>query len=156
MLADLVSGKNPLPGSEASLLLHSHTHSKSADGKRSGEGEAISCAPLRALIPFLRVHPHDAITSQTPHSWHHHTGDQKFNIWTSEGHHHSVYNTFYMKDGEKSGHRLHFKALCLSVEMATHSSILAWRIPWTEGPGRLQSTGSQRVRHDWTSLTLPQ
>ena len=32
--------------------------------------------------------------------------------------------------------------------MATHSSILAWRIPWTEEPGRLQSTGSQRVRHD--------
>ena len=33
--------------------------------------------------------------------------------------------------------------------MATHSSILAWRIPWTEKPGGLQSTGSQRVRHDW-------
>ena len=32
--------------------------------------------------------------------------------------------------------------------MATHSSILAWRIPWTEEPGRLQSTGSQRVGHD--------
>ena len=30
--------------------------------------------------------------------------------------------------------------------MATHSSILAWRIPWTEGPGRLQSMGSQRIR----------
>ena len=32
--------------------------------------------------------------------------------------------------------------------MATHSSILAWRIPWPEEPGRLQSVGSQRVRHD--------
>ena len=32
--------------------------------------------------------------------------------------------------------------------MATHSSILAWRIPWTEEPGRLRSMGSQRVRHD--------
>ena len=31
---------------------------------------------------------------------------------------------------------------------ATHSSILAWRIPWTEEPGRLHSRGSQRVRHD--------
>ena len=31
---------------------------------------------------------------------------------------------------------------------ATHSSILAWRIPWTEEPGGLQSLGSQRVRHD--------
>ena len=35
--------------------------------------------------------------------------------------------------------------------MATHSSILAWRIPWTEEPGGLQSTGSQRVGHDLTS-----
>ena len=36
----------------------------------------------------------------------------------------------------------------LEKGMATHSSILAWRIPWTEDPGRLQSIGSQRVRHD--------
>ena len=36
----------------------------------------------------------------------------------------------------------------LEKEMVTHSRILAWRIPWTEEPGRLQSTGSQRVRHD--------
>ena len=36
-------------------------------------------------------------------------------------------------------------------KMATHSSILAWRIPCTEEPGRLQSTGSQRVRHDWAT-----
>ena len=36
----------------------------------------------------------------------------------------------------------------LEKGMATHSSILAWRIPWTEEPGRLQSMGSQRVGHD--------
>ena len=36
----------------------------------------------------------------------------------------------------------------LEKEMATHSSILAWKIPWREKPGRLQTTGSQRVRHD--------
>ena len=36
----------------------------------------------------------------------------------------------------------------LEKEMATHSSILAWRIPWTEEPGMLQSMGSQRVGHD--------
>ena len=35
--------------------------------------------------------------------------------------------------------------------MATHSSIFAWRIPWTEEPGGLQSIGSQRVRHDWVT-----
>ena len=36
----------------------------------------------------------------------------------------------------------------LEKGMATHSSILAWRIPWTEEPGRLQSMGSQRVGYD--------
>ena len=36
----------------------------------------------------------------------------------------------------------------LEKEMVTHSSILAWRIPWTEKPGRLQSPGSQRVGHN--------
>ena len=36
----------------------------------------------------------------------------------------------------------------LEKEIVTHSSILAWRIPWTEKPGRLQFTGSQRVGHD--------
>ena len=36
----------------------------------------------------------------------------------------------------------------LEEEMATHSGILAWKIPWTEEPGRLQSMGLQRVGHD--------
>ena len=36
----------------------------------------------------------------------------------------------------------------LKEEMATHFNILAWEIPWMEEPGRLQSMGSQRVRHD--------
>ena len=46
-----------------------------------------------------------------------------------------------------------FQFHALEKEMATHSSILAWKIPWTKEPGRLQSKGSQRVRHDWaTSL----
>ena len=40
----------------------------------------------------------------------------------------------------------------LEKSTATHSSVLAWRIPWIEEPSRLQYTGSQRVRHDWSSL----
>ena len=44
-----------------------------------------------------------------------------------------------------------FQSLCwegpLEKGMTTHSSVLAWRIPWTEEPGRLQSMGSQRVGH---------
>ena len=43
----------------------------------------------------------------------------------------------------------------LEKEMATHSSTLAWKIPWMEEPGKLQFMGLQRVRHDWvTSLSL--
>ena len=41
----------------------------------------------------------------------------------------------------------------LEEEMETHSSILSWRIPWTEEPGGLQSIGLQRVRHNWNDLT---
>ena len=40
----------------------------------------------------------------------------------------------------------------LEKEMATHFSIVAWRIPWTEEPGGLQYRGSHRVRHDWSDL----
>ena len=39
----------------------------------------------------------------------------------------------------------------LEKEMAIQSSTLAWKIPWTEEPGRLQSLGSQRVGHDWAT-----
>ena len=40
----------------------------------------------------------------------------------------------------------------LEEGMATHSSILAWRIPWTEEPGGLQTTELQRIRHNWATL----
>ena len=40
----------------------------------------------------------------------------------------------------------------MEKDKATHSSILAWRIPWTEEPGELQFMGSRRVRHDWSEL----
>ena len=41
----------------------------------------------------------------------------------------------------------------LEKEMATHSSILAWKIPWTEESGGLQSMGVQRIGHDWATNT---
>ena len=44
------------------------------------------------------------------------------------------------------------KSLKLEKEMATHSSVLAWRIPWTEKPDRLPSMGLQRVGYDWSDL----
>ena len=52
-------------------------------------------------------------------------------------------------------HQFFGTQLSLEKAMATHSSTLDWKIPWTEEPSRLQSMGSQRVGHDWaTSLSL--
>ena len=52
-------------------------------------------------------------------------------------------------------HLLSCLAYRMEKAMAPHSSTLAWKIPWTEEPGRRQSMGSLRVRHDWvTSLSL--
>ena len=42
----------------------------------------------------------------------------------------------------------HIKSYHLEIVATPHSGTLAWRIPWTEEPGRLQSMGSRRVRHD--------
>ena len=44
----------------------------------------------------------------------------------------------------------------LEKELSMHSSVLVWRIPWTEEPGRLLSTGSKRVGHDWVTNTHTQ
>ena len=44
----------------------------------------------------------------------------------------------------------------LEKEMAIHSSTIAWKIPWIEEPGRPQSMGLQRVRHDWATNTHTQ
>ena len=51
----------------------------------------------------------------------------------------------------------HCMKLCLTMEkaMAAHSSTLAWRIPWTEEPGRLQSMGLLRVGHNWATSLSP-
>ena len=53
----------------------------------------------------------------------------------------------FLKVKVKSLSRVDFPPF-LEEEMETHSSILGWKIPWTEQPGRLQSMGLQRVRHD--------
>ena len=47
----------------------------------------------------------------------------------------------------------HCMQVALEKEMATHSSVLAWRIPGTAEPGGLPSMGSHRVGHDWSDLT---
>ena len=47
---------------------------------------------------------------------------------------------------------VHFSLSCIGEEMATHSSVLAWRIPGTGEPGGLPSLGLHRVGHDWSDL----
>ena len=48
----------------------------------------------------------------------------------------------------KKPSKMSYQQVIMEKEMATHSSTLAWKIPWMEEPGRLQSMGSQRVGHD--------
>ena len=66
----------------------------------------------------------------------------------------------WLSSKESTGQRQEAQVLSLGredpleTEMVTHSSILDWRIPWTEEPGRLQPMGSRRVRHDL--VTEPQ
>ena len=62
-----------------------------------------------------------------------------------------INETKYEESGQSKGKRNDENKL----DMATHSSTLAWRIPWTEEPGRLQSMGSQEVRHDLVTKPPP-
>ena len=57
------------------------------------------------------------------------------------------YSSWGLKESDTTEH-LHFHFHALEKEMATHSSVLAWRIPGTEEPSRLLSMGSHRVGHD--------
>ena len=59
-----------------------------------------------------------------------------------------IYNTCYFDRVPKSDFTFTFHFHALEKEMATHSSVLAWRIPGTGEPGGLPSMGSHRVRHD--------
>ena len=66
-----------------------------------------------------------------------------------------IKSIMYYKKRLSRKQKAKFHLLNVSKAMAPHSSTLAWKIPWTEEPGRLQSMGSLRVGHDWvTSLSL--
>ena len=62
----------------------------------------------------------------------------------------------HLNDHQKWSNKVHFNLITSVISfsekaMATHSSTLAWKIPWMEELGRLQSMGLQRVRHDWAT-----
>ena len=81
-------------------------------------------------------------------------------FWPWEFHGQRCYSGLQSMGSKRLGHgwacmQIHVSIIFLEKEMATHSSTLAWKIPWPEEPGRLQSMGSWRVGHDWaTSLSL--
>ena len=60
--------------------------------------------------------------------------------------------THWLSGKESSCNAIEEGSIPGSGRSPTHSSILAWRIPWAEEPGKLQSIGSQRVGHDWSKL----
>ena len=64
-----------------------------------------------------------------------------------QGSHSSASSSREESSAEVDGNKDHYST-SLEKAMATHSSTLAWKIPWVEGPGGLQSVGLQRVRHD--------
>ena len=84
------------------------------------------------MIPGLGRYPGDGIGSPLQYSWTSLVAQMAENLPTTQ-------ETQVQSLDEEDP---------LEESMATHSSILAWRIPWTEEPGGLQSMGSQRVRHD--------
>ena len=65
--------------------------------------------------------------------------------------HREVYSILCNGLKGKESKKEHIYVYALEKEMAAHSSITAWKTPWTEEPGGLQSTGSHRVGHDWAS-----
>ena len=73
--------------------------------------------------------------------------------WTEVAEPRACYTEWSKSEREKQ--ILYISTYISEKAMAPHSSTLAWKIPWTEEPGRLQSMGSLRVRHNWaTSLSL--
>ena len=75
--------------------------------------------------------------------------------WSQLLHNHTT--SFFTGCGARGPKSSTFAILAIwCFPTAPHSSTLAWRIPWTDEPGRLQSMGSQRIRHDWSDLAQTQ
>ena len=115
--------------------------------------ESISCTPPQGFL--------DDLTHRCMSAWTAWGDDHK--IWLHliclplKSAPNSTSSTVVTWMGRKTKREQIYVYVWLSLEkaMAPHSSTLAWKIPWMEEPGRLQSMGSQRVGHDWaTSLSL--
>ena len=126
-------------------------------------GQSPRCPNARRWFPngFLQCHSTPTGFSESPSSL---PGTECFEIALINNRGSSPYiithldyhNTFHLSVAGKVNTIIHkgveIRRIHLEEGMATHSSTLAWRIPWTEKPGRLQSIGLQRGRHDWSNL----
>ena len=103
--------------------------------------EVLFCLKKKKILPFVTtwMNLEDIMLSEIP--IHRKTNTALFHL--SE-----VYKLVRLTEAEIRV----VVARCSEKEMATHSSILAWRIPWTDEPGGLPSVGSHRVGHDWNDL----
>ena len=103
--------------------------------------EVLFCLKKKKILPFVTtwMNLEDIMLSEIP--IHRKTNTALFHL--SE-----VYKLVRLTEAEIRV----VVARCSEKEMATHSSILAWRIPWTGEPGGLPSVGSHRVGHDWSDL----
>ena len=103
--------------------------------------EVLFCLKKKKILPFVTtwMNLEDVMLSEIP--IHRKTNTALFHL--SE-----IYKLVRLTEAEIRV----VVARCSEKEMATHSSILAWRIPWTEEPGGLPSVGSHRVGHDWSGL----
>ena len=105
-------------------------------------------------------YPKGSTTLPAPHTHTHtHFALTYFSKWLFSSrqnlYHRSIYNTKIQSTVRKAAAFSVLCIKCLLLQMATHSSTPAWKIPWTEELGRIQSLGSRRVGHDWaTSLSL--
>ena len=119
-------------------------------------GVNLRIVDLHTLYPLPHVHPHTKISHQAHPNWkriptHLLRKQRAGNIWRIALVAQTVKRLPTMQETQVPS--LGWEDP-LEKEIATHSSIHVWKIPWTEEPAGLQSMGSQRVRHDWvTSLS---
>ena len=124
-------------------------------------GLLLDVGPPCLWIPHSWIQPHTLIKNLKINKWIP-LLKGKLGICHASKYLHSTY-TVWSFPGGSDGEEFSVKKLQvwslgqedpLEKEMTTHSSILTWKIPWTEEPNGLQSTGWQRVRHNWACLTL--
>ena len=141
-------------------FVHKHTSYNISRGQKFWYVNSESCHQI-IKVQFSRQHSMFLIPSWKEQIYMEFEKMVQMNLLTKQKYNHRYRKQTYSYQGGQWGEKLgdwdwHVLYTLLSEKaLAPHSSILAWKIPWTEGPGGLQSMGSLGVGHDWaTSLSL--